>query len=256
MNTNQHSFQDLTLLPLHFFLDKIIKDMMIIPEDDSIPPNVPWKPSINVTDGADALFQQQYLANLQVMKRANMKDLSVVIQQTQHQEQQQQRNGRTDWHERQRDRQRQEGSGIMKKELNARIDMIEYDTGSIDGPVEFCWQSMSANTKVPQRLMLNITQHSTIGLQEKEQRAHQKKELVQEHLPRIEADLHGMDRKIQMILSNADFAKDQEIEFHTMSTRMNKATKYWPMIHVTVLFLTGLTQANHIVKFFKERHIF
>lgn len=228
--------------------------MMIIPEDDSTPPNVPWKSSINVTDGADALFQQQYLANLQVMKRANMKDLSVVIQQTE----QQQRNGMTDWHERQRDRQRQrqEGSGIMRKELNARIDMIEYDTGAIDGPVELCWQSMSANTKIPQRLMLNITQHSTMGLQEKVHRANQKKELVQEHLPRIEADLYGMDRKIQMILSNADFAKDHEIEFHAASMRMNRATKYWPMIHVTVLILTGLTQANHIVRFFKERHIF
>jgi hypothetical protein len=37
---------------------------------------------------------------------------------------------------------------------------------------------------------------------------------------------------------------------------MNRASQYWPIIHLVVLLVTGFTQANHIIRFFKSRHIY
>ena len=143
------------------------------------------------------------------------------------------------------------GTGRIRREFNQKNGIITFDTGSMDGTVDICIQCLSASQASPARLSLNITQQLT----EHGATITHDMSIVQAHLPRIQADLHGLDRKVQSIIANSDYAKDQEIQFHTGSIRMNSTSKYWPIIHVTVLFLAGFTQANHIVRFFKERHI-
>ena len=56
-------------------------------------------------------------------------------------------------------------------------------------------------------------------------------------------------------LSEADFAKERDSVYHTKTDAMNKATTFWPIMHVCILLATGFTQANHIVQFFKKRRI-
>ena len=174
------------------------------------------------------------------------KDLSITIQQINNE---QQNPFYSEW--RQHRQLPSRGTGRIRREFNQKNGIITFDTGSMDGTVDICVQCLSASPTSPARLQLNITQQVT----EQNETITHDISIAQAHLPRIQADLHGLDRKVQSIIANSDYAKDQEIQFHTISLRMNSASKYWPIIHVTVLFLAGFTQANHIVRFFKERHI-
>lgn len=75
------------------------------------------------------------------------------------------------------------------------------------------------------------------------------------HLSDMEKVLMNMIRETNMLLKNADMIKDDEAKFHQKSVEMNSASRWWPMMHVVVLLVTGFTQANHIIKFFKSMHI-
>lgn len=78
---------------------------------------------------------------------------------------------------------------------------------------------------------------------------------ARKHLSEMEKVLMNMIRETNMLLKNADAIKDDESKFHQKSVEMNSASRWWPMMHVVVLLVTGFTQANHIIKFFKSMHI-
>jgi hypothetical protein len=71
---------------------------------------------------------------------------------------------------------------------------------------------------------------------------------MEEQFVRIESQMHA-------VLREADFAKERDSIYHTKTDAMHKATVFWPIVHVGILLLTGFTQANHIVQFFKKRRI-
>ena len=75
------------------------------------------------------------------------------------------------------------------------------------------------------------------------------------HMSEMERILNKMIKDVNLLLKNADLVKDDEAGFHRQSDEMNSAAKWWPMMHICVLLVTGLTQANHVVKFFKGKHI-
>ena len=72
----------------------------------------------------------------------------------------------------------------------------------------------------------------------------------------MENTLSSLVSKTEMILRQADYAKQLEVEFHEQSIAMSKASQWWPMLQLSVLLITGFTQANHIIQFFKKHHIF
>lgn len=75
------------------------------------------------------------------------------------------------------------------------------------------------------------------------------------HMSEMERILNKMIKDVNLLLKNADLIKDDEAGFHRQSDEMNSAAKWWPMMHICVLLVTGFTQANHVVKFFKGKHI-
>eukprot|EP00522_Entomoneis_paludosa_P016702 CAMPEP_0172457354 /NCGR_PEP_ID=MMETSP1065-20121228/21691_1 /TAXON_ID=265537 /ORGANISM="Amphiprora paludosa, Strain CCMP125" /LENGTH=224 /DNA_ID=CAMNT_0013211041 /DNA_START=110 /DNA_END=784 /DNA_ORIENTATION=+ len=75
------------------------------------------------------------------------------------------------------------------------------------------------------------------------------------HLTFMEKELQRIQRGMQSILREADFAKEREALFHKQTENMNNATMFWPIVQVCVLLMTGFTQASHIVQFFKKRRI-
>lgn len=79
--------------------------------------------------------------------------------------------------------------------------------------------------------------------------------MAKQHLSHMEMLLLNMIKETNMLLKNANLVKDDEIAFHTKSLEMNAASRWWPMLHVIVLLVTGFTQANHVIKFFKTMHI-
>jgi len=78
---------------------------------------------------------------------------------------------------------------------------------------------------------------------------------AKQHLSGMEKILIKMISTTNLLVKNADSIKSDESDFHKQSIEMNAASKWWPMLHVMVLLGTGFTQANHIVKYFKSRHI-
>jgi len=79
--------------------------------------------------------------------------------------------------------------------------------------------------------------------------------LAKEHMTYMEKQVFNMVSDTDMLIGGADISKEEEAQFSQKSIDMNSAAKWWPIIHLLVLFVTGYTQANHIISFFKSRHI-
>jgi hypothetical protein len=171
------------------------------------------------------------------------------------------------------DRIRMSGQGRVREELNEQSGEIDFRTGDTDGKVDIWVQRLSATNAKPSRFALNITVHQTEAgeLDEedaKKRRAEESSKAgsstdgkvleqnqVKTQISRLERDMQTLNNRIQTILSNADYNKDQEVSFHTQSVNMNRASTYWPIIQLIVIVITGFTQANHIVRFMRTRHI-
>jgi hypothetical protein len=163
------------------------------------------------------------------------------------------------------------GSDRVRQELTQREGSIQFQTGEDDGTVDICVQSIIANKNNPTRVSLNVTMDVTADAKEESppqeggepaQEGGEKKEgellapdSVKAQMSRLERDLQTLSNRVKAILNNADFNKDQEVAFHEQSVAMSRASTYWPAIQLVVLLVTGFTQANHIVRYMKSRHI-
>ena len=78
---------------------------------------------------------------------------------------------------------------------------------------------------------------------------------ARKHFSDMERVLMNMISETNVLLKNADMIKDEEAAFHKKSLEMNSASRWWPMLHVIVLLVTGFTQANNVIRFFKSAHI-
>ncbi|KAL9185373.1 hypothetical protein ACHAXT_003150 [Thalassiosira profunda] len=150
------------------------------------------------------------------------------------------------------------------KDLEAKKGRVEFVT-AVDGPVSICVQSLTASAASPTPLSLRVTEspageESVGGGAEKttvgEQLDSQSQKNAKEHFSQMERTLSGLISKTDMILRQADYAKELEVEFHEQSIAMNKASQWWPMVQLCVLLVTGFTQANHMIQFFRKHHIF
>ena len=166
------------------------------------------------------------------------------------------------------------GTGRVREELAQKQGRIEFLTGNSGGSVDICVQSILASTKKPARIHIKVDTTDSgneyddddLYLDDDDRTKEEKKEKTKdpEHLEnkeisakmtRLERDLHTLKSRIKSLQSNADFNRDQEASFHEQSVSMNRAARYWPMIQLTVLLVTGFTQANHIVRYLKSHHI-
>eukprot|EP00523_Entomoneis_sp_CCMP467_P017198 CAMPEP_0168770898 /NCGR_PEP_ID=MMETSP0725-20121227/3163_1 /TAXON_ID=265536 /ORGANISM="Amphiprora sp., Strain CCMP467" /LENGTH=227 /DNA_ID=CAMNT_0008820369 /DNA_START=15 /DNA_END=698 /DNA_ORIENTATION=- len=62
------------------------------------------------------------------------------------------------------------------------------------------------------------------------------------HLGHMEVELQRIQRGMQSILREADFAKEREALFHKQTESMHSAAMFWPIVQVCVLLMTGFTQ--------------
>jgi hypothetical protein len=152
------------------------------------------------------------------------------------------------------------------KDLETKKGSVEYITKQ-DGAVSICVQSLTASAVSPTPISIRVTESpageetvsetppektTTIGAQLDSQSQRNAKE----HFSQMEKTLSGLISKTDMILRQADYAKELEVEFHEQSIAMNKASQWWPIVQLCVLLVTGFTQANHMVQFFRKHHIF
>jgi len=165
------------------------------------------------------------------------------------------------------------GTGRIREELVKKEGRIEFLTGKDSGMVDICVQSILASIKKPARIHVQVDMAasddeyddddqyldddgSAKGEKDKtKDPEHLEHKQISSHMSRLERDLHTLKNRVRQCQNNADFNKDQESNFHEQSVSMNRAARYWPMIQLTVLLLTGFTQANHIVRYLKSHRI-
>ena len=154
------------------------------------------------------------------------------------------------------------------KDLDSKKGSIDYITKQ-DGQVNICVQSMTASAKTPTPISLRVIEMpagedsadspspekiaADAALEQLDSQSQQK---AKEHFSQMEKTLKNLISKTDMILRQADYAKELEVEFHEQSIAMNKASQWWPIVQLCVLLVTGFTQANHMVAFFRKHHIF
>eukprot|EP00591_Stephanopyxis_turris_P006841 CAMPEP_0195518388 /NCGR_PEP_ID=MMETSP0794_2-20130614/12786_1 /TAXON_ID=515487 /ORGANISM="Stephanopyxis turris, Strain CCMP 815" /LENGTH=213 /DNA_ID=CAMNT_0040647339 /DNA_START=268 /DNA_END=909 /DNA_ORIENTATION=+ len=121
----------------------------------------------------------------------------------------------------------------------------------LDGPVQVCIFSHAAHAKNPVRLGFQIME----GLGDNEKDAENNEKEVKDHITRLYIHVTELTNVIGGVLREADYAKEREIEFHSLSQNMHAASQWWPIVHIFVLLLTGFTQASHMVRFFKSKRL-
>ena len=146
-----------------------------------------------------------------------------------------------------------------KVELTISTEEILHSKGhlsfdvQVDGDVEICIRASTASRKEPLRFGLEVKQNMDAAA-----------ELFMDddvpasndhHWTHLEEEMRHLLGIMQAIQVEADFSKDREMAFHQQTLSMHAASMWWPIVHVSVLLLTGFTQATHIVRFFKSRRI-
>ncbi|KAL7548042.1 hypothetical protein ACHAWF_011329 [Thalassiosira exigua] len=149
------------------------------------------------------------------------------------------------------------------KDLETKQGNVEFVTQR-DGVVSICVQSLTASSVSPTPISLRVTEmpagEDSVGDRPAEKPGDkvdtESQRNAKEHFSQMEKTLSGLISKTNMILRQADYAKELEVEFHEQSIAMNKASQWWPIVQLCVLLVTGFTQANHMVQFFRKHHIF
>lgn len=81
-------------------------------------------------------------------------------------------------------------------------------------------------------------------------------ELAKEaHIDALEATIMKLNAQMGQILNEADYMKDKEVLFHQQCERMNAAARWWPILQVAILVITGALWANNLRTFFKKRRL-
>ena len=154
----------------------------------------------------------------------------------------------------------------LTKTVSDMEGTIEYSTEGV-GIVHICAQIQELpGRKYPRPTLVGLRLRDSGdysefedmpgGLSAKEKKEHEKgQQAARRHFSEMEKVLMNMIREANGLLKNADAIKDDEAAFHKKSLEMNAASKWWPMIHIIILLITGFTQANHVIKFFKSMHI-
>ena len=161
------------------------------------------------------------------------------------------------------------GHGRIREELSAKKGSIKFLVGNDSGTVEICVQSIVASTNKPARIHLKVDMAASEEEENNDEYdggsgtkketpkdpEHLEHHQISSKMSRLERDLQTLQNRVKACINNADYNKDQEAIFHEQSISMNRASKYWPIIQLIVLIVTGFTQANHIVRYLKTHHI-
>lgn len=146
----------------------------------------------------------------------------------------------------------------IQTRLKPTSQLLEKDSGvvshrvEVDGEANICVRASSASAAHPLRFGLRVstTEHDP----------HLKRMFghaadLNEHLSNMEVEMKRIQIGMKTILKEADFSKERDASYHQQTEAMHAATIFWPIVQICVLLMTGFTQANHIVRFFKSRRI-
>ena len=137
--------------------------------------------------------------------------------------------------------------------LDTQEGTLRYEV-PVNGEVNVCIRAAGASTKRPMRFSLEINKEDDVAAHD-EELLEEDQSPAEHHFSHIEMEIRHLQRSMKNIISEADFSKDRETQFHHQTLSMHSASMWWPMVQVAVLLLTGFTQGNHVVRFLKTKNL-
>ena len=128
-----------------------------------------------------------------------------------------------------------------------------------DAIVELCIRTSKASAKNPMLFHIRVEEMEEDMLDEFEQEKAAKNGVplanAEHHWSFMETQLDRIEHEMHNIIKEADFFRERDALYHQQTDDLHKATLFWPILHCCILAVTGFTQANHIISFFKQRRI-
>ena len=161
----------------------------------------------------------------------------------------------------QREKQRKK-SPPASHELKDKLGSVDHHVQQ-DSEISICIRASMAGSKNPMRFGLRVEELTEEEVESEDMRKQQQNAEtgsgetadVDEHLSRMETQLKHIEHLMHAMIKNADMVKEIDALYHRHTDAMYKATAFWPFVHVGILLVTGFTQVNHIVQFFKKHRI-
>ena len=133
--------------------------------------------------------------------------------------------------------------GVERFYIDQQIGAVQYKT-TISGNIHVCIQSKHASPRSPSRADIRVVfPHSHVLLNQQQQRS---------KMALVDA-LAALNGQLEHILNQADFAKNFEVQFHTQSLNLEKATVHFSIFRIMCLVLIGMIQMRLIYVFFNKK---
>eukprot|EP00537_Pseudo-nitzschia_pungens_P013231 CAMPEP_0172394914 /NCGR_PEP_ID=MMETSP1061-20121228/17101_1 /TAXON_ID=37318 /ORGANISM="Pseudo-nitzschia pungens, Strain cf. pungens" /LENGTH=225 /DNA_ID=CAMNT_0013126371 /DNA_START=203 /DNA_END=880 /DNA_ORIENTATION=+ len=147
----------------------------------------------------------------------------------------------------------------VSQELKEASGSFLHTTHTEDAVLELCIRASGASSEDPMLFHVRVEEmeEDVLDVFEQEKKEGMRAPLVgaEHHWSFLETQLDRIEHEVHTIINEADFFRERDALYHQQTDDLNKATMFWPMLHCCILVLTGFTQANHIINFFKQRRI-
>jgi len=85
--------------------------------------------------------------------------------------------------------------------------------------------------------------------------SHYRELAAKEKMDRLQLEAVRLNDQIAQILSESDFIKVREMDFHDSTEAMERNAQWWPILQIFILLVTGVFQVKHLKTFFQERKL-
>lgn len=126
-----------------------------------------------------------------------------------------------------------------------------------DAVMDVCMRCAKASENEPIFFHLRVEEWDEDVLDAFEQEKVAKVPLLnaEHHWSHLETQMDRIEHEMHMIIREAGFYRERDALYHQQMDDLNKATLFWPILRCCIILVTGFTQANNIVSFFKKRRI-
>lgn len=145
----------------------------------------------------------------------------------------------------------------VSHEMRETKGSLKYTTHDQDAFLNICVRSANAKPTNPLPYHIRV-EEMTIDIEDfftDQKKKHAPLLDVEHHWSFLETQLDRIEHEMHNIINEAYYYRERDAMYNQKMDDLNKATSFWPMLQCCILLLTGFTQANHIVAFFKKRRI-
>lgn len=148
---------------------------------------------------------------------------------------------------------------VVSQEITEVSGSFLHKIRSEDSIVDVCIRASKATLKNPMFFHIRVEELEEDVLDEFEQEKADENGVpllgAEHHWSFMETQLDRIEHEMHTIIKEADFFRERDALYHQQTDDLHKATLFWPILHCCILAVTGFTQANHIISFFKKRRI-